>query len=80
MTDNFILGLIAESIARIEEQASKRGLSLNEYLRRQLDAIAGSPPDADPRASPDDLRRASQTARDLDDPKTMSAAWSSDYG
>ena len=40
MTDILIRGISDEAIARIEEQASKLGLSRNEYLRRQLDTVA----------------------------------------
>lgn len=75
MTDILIRGMSDESIARIEEQASTLGLSRNEYLRRQLDALAAVRREAPAEISLDDLRRASHAARDLDDPDVMSAAW-----
>ncbi len=75
MTDILIRGVSDESVARIEEQASKLGLSRNEYLRRQLDVVAGVSREAPAEISIDDLRRASVAARDLDDPDVMSAAW-----
>lgn len=75
MTDILIRGLSDESVARIEEQASKLGLSRNEYLRRQLDTVAEFPPQSNATVTPDDVRRASHAARDLDDPDVMSAAW-----
>lgn len=75
MTDILIRGLSDESVARIEEQASTLGLSRNEYLRRQLDVLAGVPRESPAEISVDDLRRASDAARDLDDPDVMSAAW-----
>lgn len=75
MTDILIRGLSDESVARIEEQASKLGLSRNEYLRRQLDTVAEFPPQASAAVTPDDVRRATHAARDLDDPDVMSAAW-----
>ena len=75
MTDILIRGVSDESVARIEEQASKLGLSRNEYLRRQLDVVARVPRESPAEISLDDLRRASDAARDLDDPDVMSAAW-----
>ena len=75
MTDILIRGISDDAIARIEEQASKLGLSRNEYLRRQLHSVATTPLDDETDVSPDDLRRASHAARDLDDPEVMSAAW-----
>ena len=75
MTDILIRGMSDESIARIEEQASKLGLSRNEYLRRQLDAMAAVQSEAPAEISLDDLRRASHAARDLDDPDVTAAAW-----
>jgi hypothetical protein len=75
MTDILIRGVSDESVAHIEEQASKLGLSRNEYLRRQLDALAGVPREAPAEISIDDLRRASDAARDLENDDVMSAAW-----
>ncbi|WP_439565391.1 type II toxin-antitoxin system VapB family antitoxin [Microcella sp.] len=75
MTDILIRGMSDESVARIEEQASKLGLSRNEYLRRQLDALAAVQRETPAEISLDDLRRASHAARDLDDPDVMAAAW-----
>jgi len=75
MTDILIRGLSDDAVARIEQQASALGLSRNEYLRRQLDALAGVRSDASAEVTIDDLRRASAAAIDLDDPEVMSAAW-----
>lgn len=75
MTDILIRGISDEAIARIEEQASRLGLSRNEYLRRQLDTVARYEREPNAAVSADDVRRAAHAARDLDDPEVMSAAW-----
>jgi len=75
MTDILIRGISDEAIARIDEQASKLGLSRNEYLRRQLDTVALLNRESTATVSADEVRRASHAARDLDDPEVMSAAW-----
>ena len=75
MTDILIRGISADAIARIEEQAATLGLSRNEFLRRQLDALATMRRESLSEISADDIRRASHAARDLDDPDVMSAAW-----
>jgi len=75
MTDILIRGISDEAIARIEDQASRLGLSRNEYLRRQLDLVVTTDQDASVKLTVDDVRRASRAARDLDDPEVMSAAW-----
>ena len=74
MTDVLIRGLSETAVARIDTDAAARGLSRNEYLRRKLEsersATAGSG-----QLTLEDLRRAAEAAKDLDDPKVMEAAW-----
>ena len=66
-----IRGLTDEAVGRIDAEAKSCGLSRNEYLRRRLE---------DERAptgeiSIDDLRRATEAVKDLDDPQVIRAAW-----
>ena len=75
MTDILIRGISTEAVARIEARAAALGLSRNEYLRRQLDAVAATHPESAAPLTAEDVRRASQAASDLDDADVMSAAW-----
>jgi hypothetical protein len=71
MADILIRGLTDEAVGRIDAEAKFRRLSRNEYLRRRLEDERA------PRGeiSIDDLRRATEAVKDLDDPQVMRAAW-----
>ncbi|ORW05696.1 type II toxin-antitoxin system VapB family antitoxin [Mycobacterium lacus] len=74
MPDVLIRGLSEAAVARIDADAAARGLSRNEYLRRRLEA------DRSPSATPahltiEDLRRAAEAVKDLNNPQLMEAAW-----
>jgi hypothetical protein len=72
--DVLIRGLSEAAVSRIDADAAAQGLSRNEYLRRRFEAerpasVAGR------RLTVEDLRRAAEAAKDLDDPEVMEAAW-----
>lgn len=73
MADVLIRGLSAEAVSRIDHEAAAQGLSRNEYLRRSLEHA--SPADRDTVVTLEDLRRASEAARDLLDEDVMRDAW-----
>ena len=73
MADVLIRGLSDESVAKIDQAARERGLSRNEFLRRQL-----SEQDlkiSRPRLTREDLLRAASASEDLLDDEIMSGAW-----
>ena len=73
MADVLIRGLSEESVAKIDQAARERGLSRNEFLRRQL-----SEQDVQisrPRLTREDLLRAASASEDLLDDEIMSGAW-----
>ena len=73
MADVLIRGLSDESVAKIDQAARERGLSRNEFLRRQL-----SEQDMQisrPRLTREDLLRAASASEDLLDDEIMSGAW-----
>jgi hypothetical protein len=73
MADVLIRGLSDESVAKIDQAARERGLSRNEFLRRQL-----SEQDVQisrPRLTREDLLRAASASEDLLDDEIMSGAW-----
>ena len=73
MADVLIRGLSDESVAKIDQAARERGLSRNEFLRRQL-----SEQDVNisrPRLTREDLLRAASASEDLLDDEIMSGAW-----
>lgn len=73
MADLLIRGLSDESVAKIDQAARERGLSRNEFLRRQL-----SEQDVQisrPRLTREDLLRAASASEDLLDDEIMSGAW-----
>lgn len=73
MVDVLIRGLSDATVARIDADATARGLSRNEYLRRSLESgPAGGAADT---LSVADLHRAAQAAQDLDDKQIMDSAW-----
>jgi hypothetical protein len=73
MADVLIRGLSAQAVARIDEEAAAQGLSRNEYLRRAFDRDL--PADRERVVTLEDLRRASDAARDLLDEAVMRDAW-----
>lgn len=73
MTDILIRGVAADSVARIDAEAAKLGLSRNEYLRRRIDE--GVRPGDDQVTTMEDLRRMTEAVADLADPDVMSQAW-----
>ena len=74
MADVLIRGLSEAAVARIDADAAAQGLSRNEYLRRRFEAERSASTEGR-QLSMDDLRRAGEAAKDLDDPKVMGAAW-----
>jgi hypothetical protein len=62
------------AVARIDADAAALGLSRNEYLRRRVEAER-SPSATGGQLTIEDLRRAAEAARDLNDPQVMEAAW-----
>jgi hypothetical protein len=74
MPDVLIRGLSEAAVARIDADAVAHGLSRNEYLRRRFEAER-SPSATAGQLSIEDLRRAAEAAKDLNDPQVMEAAW-----
>jgi hypothetical protein len=74
LPDVLIRGLSAAAVARIDAEAAAHGLSRNEYLRRRFEAERSSST-TPVQLSIDDLRRAAEAAKDLNDPRVMEAAW-----
>lgn len=72
MTDILIRGLDDASVQRIDAEAKRRGLSRNEYLRREWHVFAA------PRrqATREDWERFAELAQDLADEEVMRQAWS----
>lgn len=73
MPDVLVRGLSGDAVKRIDAEASARGLSRNEYLRRQLEGVLA--PRVDIEFSAVDLRRASDAVSDLLDDDLMEQAW-----
>lgn len=71
MSDILIRNVDDVTLARIDGQAARLGLSRNEYLRRQLDALAN------PRrtATMDDLRGSVELSVGVLDADLMRQAW-----
>ena len=74
MPDVLIRGLSEAAVARIDSDAAARGLSRNEYLRRRLESERSATATSG-QLTIEDLRRAAEAAKDLDDPQVMEAAW-----
>ena len=74
MADVLIRGLSESAVARIDADAAARGLSRNEYLRRRFESER-SATSTEGQLTVEDLRRAAEAAKDLDDPQVMEAAW-----
>ncbi|HZJ03946.1 MAG TPA: ribbon-helix-helix protein, CopG family [Nocardioidaceae bacterium] len=73
MTDVLIRNVPDDDLARIDEQASRLGLSRSEYLRRRImqDAARG-----EAHLTVADLQRAAALSQDLLDDSVMGDAWS----
>lgn len=73
MSDVLIRGLAEDDVRRIDAEAERRGLSRNEYLRREVSRLAqhGGRP-----ATRADLTRAAEIVADLGDEDLMRQAWS----
>lgn len=74
MPDVLIRGLSEAAVARIDADAAARGLSRNEYLRRRFESERSATATSG-QLTINDLRRAAEAAKDLDDPQVMEAAW-----
>lgn len=74
MLDVLIRGLSEAAVARIDADAAAHGLSRNEYLRRRFEAER-SPSATGGQLTIEDLRRAAEAAKDLNNPQVMEAAW-----
>jgi hypothetical protein len=75
MPDVLIRGLSEAAVARIDADAAAHGLSRNEYLRRRFESERSATAAGGGHLTIEDLRRAAEAARDLDDPQVMEAAW-----
>ncbi len=75
MGDMLIRGLSEAAIARIDADATARGMSRQEYLRQRFEAEGAVASTDRPRLTVEDLRRAASAAVDLDDSGVMEDAW-----
>jgi hypothetical protein len=75
MPDVLIRGLSEAAIARIDADATAHGLSRNEYLRRRFESERSNTASGGHHLTIEDLRRAAEAAKDLDDPQVMEEAW-----
>ena len=75
MADLLIRGLSDGAVARIDADATARGLSRQEYLRQRFEAEGTVAGPTRSRLTVDDLRRAATAAADLDDSEVMDNAW-----
>ena len=73
MADVLIRGLSDAAVARIDADAASLGLSRNEYLRRRFESERSTAGTS--KLTVEDLRRAADAAKDLDDAQVMEAAW-----
>ena len=74
MPDVLIRGLSEAAISRIDADAAAHGLSRNEYLRRRFESERSKTATGG-HLTIEDLRRAAEAAKDLDDPQVMETAW-----
>lgn len=73
MPDLLIRNFPEDDLARLDEHATRLGISRSEYLRRQLLSEARR---ISVRVTVDDLRRLATLAQDLQDDDVLRAAWS----
>jgi hypothetical protein len=74
MPDVLVRGLSEAAVARIDLDAAARGLSRNEYLRRKFESDRSATTTSG-QLTINDLRRAADAAKDLEDPQVIEAAW-----
>jgi hypothetical protein len=72
MTDVLIRNVSEDDLAQIDHQATRLGLSRNEYLRRQIEQLASRRSSSVTRV---DFVRLSELAVDLLDDDVMRDAW-----
>lgn len=72
MADFLIRGLPEDVLAAIDAQARRRGLSRNEYVRRELKIVAQRSAMS---VTVEDLRWFSDRFADVADPDVMDQAW-----
>jgi hypothetical protein len=75
MTDVLIRNVPEEDLRRIDEKASRLGMSRNDYLRRQISDDARRSAPGDP-LTVDDFAKFADLAADLKDEIVMRDAWS----
>ena len=73
MSDILIRGLRADVVTRIDQEASRQGLSRNQYLVKQIESRYID--DEAVAVTVSDLERASRATADLLDPEVMAEAW-----
>ena len=73
MSDVLIRGVTEDDLRRIDAEAERRGLSRNEYLRREISRLAQRGTRAATRV---ELARAAELVADLADEDVMRQAWS----
>lgn len=73
MPDMLVRNVPNETVRQIEKNASRMGLSREEYLRRALARISGT--DSSP-VTREDLTRATALFADVENPAVMEQAWS----
>ena len=73
MTDILVRGLNPDVLAKIDDEASRRGLSRNQFL---IEFIQRPYVEEDrPRVTVADFERLARVAADLADPEIMAEAW-----
>lgn len=73
MTDVLIRGVAEHDLDRIDDRASRLGLSRGEYLRRCISQDANR---EETQLTVADLQRTAELAQDLLDEEVMRGAWS----
>lgn len=72
MSDVLIRDVPDDVLAALDSQATRLGLSRNEYVRRELRSVAQRSAST---VTTDDLQRFTRTFTDLADPEVMDQAW-----
>jgi plasmid stability protein len=72
MADILIRDLPDDVVAAIDAQATRLGISRNEYVRRELSQLKQR---QGPTLAVDDFRRFADTFKDLADPEVIDQAW-----
>ena len=77
MPDVLIRGIEEDSLRKVDEKARRRGLSRNEYLKREVFGLgAAADPYPRPRLTMADLERFSELTADMRSPDFEERAWS----